>query len=158
MFISKDSYAKMRLIRKYNMGGAVHGDPKDSKASFLDRARRITNRPLDKFSQMDLGLDFNRVNEMSDEEIGQLFDLIGSLAPEQKGDTEGVVGNITSNLGNIKDTLQGLTENYGVNVEDMLDGVIDHNDMGWLKGGAIKTAAKVAGLYSGGGVIKLLAK
>ena len=151
MFISRDSYIKMKLL-KYDTGEAVTGDP---KSAFIERAKTITGRPMDKFSEMNLGLDFSRLGDMSDEEIGQLFNLMQSLAPEQKGDTEGAISNIKGSFGDIKSALQGLTENYGVDVEDILDGIIEHGNMGWLKGKSIKAAAKVAGLYSGGGVIKL---
>ena len=139
-------------ITKYSAGGAMDGDP---KKEFIERARNLTGKPLDDFAQMNLGLDFTRINQMSDDEVMELFDLIGSLAPEEKGDQGAVIENIRGNFDNIKTTLSGLTENYGVNVEGILDGIIEFKDMGFLKGKTLKGLAKAAGLYAGGGVIKL---
>ena len=126
----------------------MDGDP---KKEFIERARNLTGKPLDDFAQMNLGLDFTRINQMSDDEVMELFDLIGSLAPEEKGDQGAVIENIRGNFDNIKTTLSGLTENYGVNV----DGIIEFKYMGFLKGKTLKGLAKAAGLYAGGGVIKL---
>lgn len=101
------------------------------------------------------GLDYERLQAMSDDEMKGLLDLVNRLKPEEKGDVSGGIGNAMDNLGEIKEVIGGLRENYGLDTEKLLDSILEERDTGYLKGKMIKGAASMAGLYAGGGLMRL---
>lgn len=143
----------MRTLRRFEEGGKS-GNPGDPKATFMKRAQGITGRPLEGMENLQ-GLDYERLQNMSDDEMKGLLDLVNRLKPEDKGDVSGGIGNAMDNLGEIKDVIGGLKENYGLDTEKLLDSILEERDTGYLKGKMIKGAASMAGLYAGGGLMKL---
>jgi len=141
----------MRAL-KGNPGNPTAADPKQQ---FITRAQNLTGRPLAGIEN--LPLDFAALQGMSDDEMNQLLDLVERLKPQDKGDVGGGISNAMSNLGEIKGVVKNLQDNYNVDTEALLDGILDQRDVGFVKRGLIKGAAKTAGLYAGGGAIRLMA-
>lgn len=133
------------------------GDPKetDPKQEFIQRARDLTGKPLKGLEN--LPLDFASLRGMSDQEMSDLLGLVKRLAPEDRGDVAGGISNVMGNLGEIRGVVQNLQEKYNVDTESLLDGILDQRGVGFVKRGVIKGAAKTAGLYAGGGTIRLMA-
>ena len=143
----------MRTVRNYDEGGKS-GNPGDPKATFMKRAKGITGRPLEGMENLQ-GLDYERLQGMSDDEVKGLLDLVNRLKPEDKGDVSGGIGKAMDNLSEIKGVIGGLRDNYGLDTEKLLDSILKERDTGYLKSKMIKGAASVAGLYAGGGLMKL---
>lgn len=143
----------MRSIRRYESGGKS-GNSGDPKSTFMKRAQGITGRPLEGMENLQ-GLDYERLQGMSDDEMKALLDLVNRLKPENKGDVSGGIGKAMDNLSEIKDVIGGLRENYGLDTEKLLDSILKERDTGYLKSKMIKGAASMAGLYAGGGLMKL---
>lgn len=143
----------MRPIKRYEEGGKSSG-PGDSKSAFITRAKGLTGRDLAGIENLQ-GLDFDRLQGMSDEEMEGLLELVNRLKPEEKGDVSGGIGNAMENLGEIKDVVGGLRDKYGLDTEKLLDSILEEKDTGYLKSKMIKGAASMAGLYAGGGIMKL---
>ena len=147
-------------LRKYNAGGALNnpGNPADkganAKAAFLERAQNMSGRELKGLTDLP-GLDFDKLQNMSDDEMKGLLDLVQRMAPSEKGDVSGGISNAMGNLGEIRDTIQGLRDNYDLDTRALVDGILDQKDVGFVKSGLIKGAASAAGLYAKGGVMKL---
>ena len=143
----------MRSVRKYKEGGKS-GNPGDPKSAFMKRAQGMTGRPLEGMENLQ-GLDYERLQAMSDDEMKGLLDLVNRLKPEDKGDVSGGIGNAMDNLDEIKGVIGGLRDNYGLDTEKLLDSILKERDTGYLKSKMIKGAASMAGLYAGGGLMKL---
>ena len=147
-------------VRKYNAGGALNnpGDPStkgaNAKAAFLERAQKMSGRELKGLTDLP-GLNFDKLQNMSDDEMKGLLDLVQRMAPSEKGDVSGGIKNAVGNLGEIRDTIQGLRDNYDLDTRALVDGILDQKDVGFVKSGLIKGAASAAGLYAKGGVMKL---
>ena len=136
---------------KGNPGNPTAADPKQQ---FITRAQNLTGKPLKGIEN--LPLDFNALQGMSDDEMNSLLGLVQSLAPEDKGDVGGGISNVMSNLGEIKGVVQNLKENYNLDTEALLDAILKQRETGFVKRNLIKGAAKTAGLYAGGGTIRLM--
>lgn len=169
-------------LRKYNVGGALNspsstgkavssamgsdvppmkptgeGNPKspvDPKADFMRRAQEMTGRELKGMENIK-GLDYDKLSGMSDEEMQGLLDLVNRLKPSEKGDVSGGISNAMGNIGEIKDVISNLRENYDLDTEALLDSILEERDTGYLKSKLIKGAASAAGLYADGGVLRL---
>jgi len=147
-------------LRKYEAGGALNspGDPAkkgaDARSEFLERAQKMSGRELKGLTDLP-GLNFDKLKGMSDDEMKGLLDLVQRMAPEDKGDVSGGIKNAMGNLGEIKDTVQGLRDNYDLDTRSLVDGILDQRGTGFIKSGLIKTAASAAGLYAKGGFMKL---
>lgn len=139
----------MKLVRKYEEGGHV-----DYKTAFIDRAKALTGRELQGIGDLQ-GLDYTRLAKMSDDEMNGLLDLVKRMSPAEKGDVSGGISNAMGNLGEIKDVIGNLRDNYGLDTEKLLDSILEQKDVGWAKSALIKGAASTAGLYADGGVLKL---
>ena len=70
------------------------------------------------------GLDYERLQAMSDDEMKGLLDLVNRLKPEDKGDVSGGIGNAMDNLDEIKGVIGGLRDNYGLDTEKLLDSIL----------------------------------
>lgn len=132
------------------------GDPKDPKKAFIDRARAVSGKDLKGFSEMNLGLDYNKLQGMSNEEMNALLSLVQRMAPDEKGDVGGGISKAMGSLGEIKSVVGGLRDNYGVNPKSIVEGVIEHKNPGFIKSNLIRAGAKAAGLYMGGGKMSLV--
>lgn len=145
-----------RVRRRFDMGGSM-GDPTspDPKADFIQRAQEITGRPLSILPSLE-GLNYEKLQGMSDDEMQSLLTLVQSVAPEDKGDVSGGISNVMSNLGEIKDVISGLRENYDLDTKQLLDSIISAKDIGMIKAGLIRGAAKTAGLYRSGGRVRVI--
>jgi len=143
-------------IRKFEEGGSM-GDPTspNPKEDFIKRAQEITGRPLSILPQLE-GLDYEKLQGMSDDEMQSLLNLVKSVAPEEKGDVSGGIGNVMGNLGEIKDVISGLRENYDLDTKQLLDSIITAKDLGFVKAGMLRGAAKTAGLYRRGGRVRVI--
>jgi len=145
-------------VRKFEEGGSM-GDPKrdklDPKQDFIRRAQEITGRQLAILPQLE-GLDYEKLQGMSDDEMQSLLNLVKSVAPEEKGDVTGGISNVMSNLGEIKDVISGLRENYDLDTKMLLDSIISAKDLGFVKAGLLRGAAKTAGLYRRGGRVRVI--
>lgn len=146
-------YLDMRLVRKYDEGGKT-GNPGDAKSSFITRAKGLTGRELAGMENLK-GLDYERLQTMSDDEMKSLLDLVNRLKPEDKSDVGGGIKKSMENLGEIKDVVGGLREKYGLDTKKLIDSILKERDTGYIKSKMIKGAASVAGLYAGGGLLKL---
>tara|TARA_X000001382_G_scaffold96250_1_gene70642 strand:- start:146 stop:586 length:441 start_codon:yes stop_codon:yes gene_type:complete len=140
----------MKLVRKYEEGGKA-GDP---RSAFMQRAQKMTGRPLAGMENLQ-GLDYERLQGMTDDEMQGLLDLVNRLKPEDKGDVSKGIGKALDNIGEIKGVVGGLRDNYGLDTEKLLDSILKERDTGYLKSKMIKGAASMAGLYAGGGLMKL---
>lgn len=143
----------MRALRRFEEGGKS-GNPVDPKAAFIERAKGLTGRELTGMDTLQ-GLDYERLQNMTDEEMEGLLDLVNRLKPEDKGDVSGGIGKAMDNLGEIKGVIGGLRDNYGLDTEKLLDSILKEKGTSYLKGKMIKGAASMAGLYAGGGLMKL---
>ena len=145
-----------RVRRKFDMGGSM-GDPTtpDPKADFIKRAQEITGRPLSILPSLE-GLNYEKLQGMTDDEMQSLLTLVQSVAPEDKGDVSGGIKNVMSNLGEIKDVISGLRENYDLDTKQLLDSIISAKDIGMIKAGVIKGAARGVGLYRRGGRVRVI--
>ena len=148
-----------RVRRRFDMGGSM-GEPTnptspDPKADFIQRAQEITGSPLSILPNLE-GLNYEKLQGMSDDEMQSLLTLVQSVAPEEKGDVSGGIGNVMGNLGEIKDVISGLRENYDLDTKQLLDSIISAKDIGMIKAGLIKGAAKTAGLYRRGGRVRVI--
>ncbi len=145
-------------VRRFEEGGSM-GDPKrdklDPKQDFIRRAQEITGRQLAILPQLE-GLDYEKLQGMSDDEMQSLLNLVKSVAPEDKGDVTGGISNVMGNLGEIKDVISGLRENYDLDTKMLLDSIISAKDLGFVKAGLIRGAAKTAGLYRRGGRVRVI--
>lgn len=129
--------------------------PADPKQQFISRAQALSGKPLRGIEN--LPLDFEALQGMSDDEMNQLLDLVQRISPAEKGDVGGGISNAMGNLGEIKGVVKNLQENYNVDTESLLDGILEQKGVGFVKRNLIKGAAKTAGLYAGGGTIRLMA-
>ena len=145
-------------VRKFEEGGSM-GDPKrdklDPKQDFIRRAQEITGRQLAILPQLE-GLDYEKLQGMSDDEMQSLLNLVKSVAPEKKGDVTGGISNVMGNLEEIKDVISGLRENYDLDTKMLLDSIISAKDLGFVKAGLLRGAAKTAGLYRRGGRVRVI--
>jgi len=132
------------------------GDPeKDSKQAFIERARNLTGRNLSGIENLE-GLNYDKLKGMSEKEMGALLDLVKRMSPEEKGDVSGGISNALSNLGEIKDVVSGLRENYDLDTQKLIDSILKEKDAGWVKSNLVRAAAKTAGIYNTGGRYKVL--
>lgn len=162
-------------LRKYNVGGAFNNppstgkavanamgsdvppmksNPSDPKAEFMSRAQKMTGRELQGMENIK-GLDYDKLSGMSDEEMKGLLDLVNRLKPSEKGDVTGGISNAMGNIGEIKEVISNLRENYDLDTEALLDSILEERDTGYLKSKLIKGAASAAGLYADGGLLRL---
>jgi hypothetical protein len=157
----------MRSIRRYEEGGMM-GDPsdpkKDSKSAFIERARDLVD--LKDFPVENLeGLDYDKMMNMSDDEMKGLLGMISTF--KMPRDEEGKLKvfeftqQLEERLPEIKKTLGGLTENYGLDTKPLLQSILDNSKdfegepLGWGAKKAAMGSAWGAGLYAGGGLMKL---
>jgi len=131
--------------------------PRDPKQDFITRAKGLTGKPLQGFENLE-GLDYERLQGMSDDEMRSLLDFVQKLSPEEKGDVSGGISKAFENLGEIKDVIGGLRDNYGLDTKKLLNSILEERGTGYLKSGLIKGAAKTAGLYRDGGSFRILKK
>ena len=143
----------MKTLKK-SFEGEKSPTPGTAKDNFMKRAQGITGRPLAGMENLQ-GLDYERLQAMSDDEMKGLLDLVNRLKPEDKGDVSGGIGKAMDNLDEIKGVIGGLRDNYGLDTEKLLDSILKERDTGYLKSKMIKGAASMAGLYAGGGLMKL---
>jgi hypothetical protein len=145
-------------VRRFEEGGSM-GDPKrdklDPKQDFIRRAQEITGRQLAILPQLE-GLNYEKLQGMSDDEMQSLLSLVQSVAPEDKSDMAGGISNVMSNLGEIQDVISGLRTNYDLDTRQLLDSIITAKDLGFVKAGLIRGAAKTAGLYRRGGRVRVI--
>lgn len=163
----------MRL-RKYNVGGALNnpqsmatGDPKpssDPKSDWIKRATSVADVgdfPLEKLS----GLDYEKMKNMTDEEMKGLLGMIQTF--KMPRDEEGKLklmefkDQLEERLPEIKETLKGLTDNYGLDTENLLESILDNaknykgEPLGRFAKKSAMTAAWANDLYADGGLIRL---
>lgn len=163
----------MRL-RKYNVGGALNnpssmttGDPKpssDPKADWIGRATSIADVgdfPLENLA----GLDYEKMKNMTDEEMKGLLGMIQTF--KMPRDEEGKLkllefkDQLQERLPEIKETLKGLTDNYDLDTESLLESILDNakdykgNPLGNFAKKSAMTAAWANDLYADGGLIRL---
>lgn len=146
------------------MMGDPSGPKKESKSAFIERARDLVD--LKDFPVENLeGLDYDKMMNMSDDEMKNLLGMIQTF--KMPRDEEGKVKvleftqQLEKRLPEIKKTLGGLTENYGLDTEPLLQSILDNSKdfkgepLGWGTKKAAMTAASWNDLYAGGGLMKL---
>jgi hypothetical protein len=146
------------------------GDPKgpkksgDPKADWIGRATSIADTgdfPLGNLA----GLDYEKMQDMTDEEMKGLLGMIKTF--EMPRDEEGKLKllefkeQLGERLPEIKETLKGLTDNYGLDTEALLESILDNakdykgEPLGWGAKKSAKAAAWASDLYADGGVLRL---
>lgn len=146
------------------------GDPKgakkssDPKADWLGRATSIADTgdfPLENLA----GLDYEKMQNMTDEEMKGLLGMIKTF--KMPRDEEGKLkllefkDQLSERLPEIKETLKGLTDNYDLDTEALLQSILDNAKD--YKGEPLSNAAKKSAMwaawakdiYAGGGVLRL---
>ena len=55
-----------------------------------------------------------------------------------------------------QDVISGLRTNYDLDTKQLLDSIITAKDLGFVKAGLLRGAAKTAGLYRRGGRVRVI--